>query len=581
MGKPLRVLFIEDSEEDMVLLMAELRQGGYDLTAECVTTPEALRAALKRESWDLVITDYTMPQLSPAAALALLKEDGIDIPFIIVTGAKGEENAVATVKAGAHDFILKGNLSRLVPAVARELRDAELRQEQRRAEQAIQHLAYYDPLTDLPNRTLLHDRLQQAILSARREGKSLALLVMDLDRFKEINNLLGHHYGDLVLQQIGPRLREALRQSDTVARLGGDEFAVLLLSIGSDAAVLTAQKILKQFTSPFVVECLSLEVATSIGIALFPEHGEESSTLLRRADMAMYAAKQAGSGYAVYSSVHEQQSSSHLILMGDLRHAIDRDELFLVYQPKINLRTGCIIGVEALVRWRHPIRGIILPDQFISLSEQGGLIKPLTLWVLNNALQQCRRWRQAGQRLSVAVNLSARSLQDPQLPEQVFKLLQFHDVEPSSLELEITESVLMTDPLRAMETLHHLSKMQVRLSIDDFGTGYSSLGYLRKLPVEEIKIDKSFVRDMADEEDDAMIVRSTIDLAHNLGLRVVAEGVESQGIWDRLVALGCDAAQGYLMSRPLSPSDLADWLNGSPWGLKELSAGNEQELPHS
>lgn len=571
MGKPLRVLFIEDSEEEMILLVAELKRSGYDVSAERVYTREALRAALKRESWDLVITDYTVSQLSASAALTLLKESGIDIPFIIVTGAKGEENAVATVKAGAHDFILKGNLSRLGPAVARELREAELRQEQRRAERAIQHLAYYDTLTDLPNRTLLHDRLQQAILSARREGRSLALLVMDLDRFKEINNLLGHHYGDLVLQLIGPRLREALRESDTVARLGGDEFAVLLLSIDLEGAVLTAQKILKQFAGPFVVECLSLEVETSIGLALFPEHGEDASTLLRRADMAMYAAKQVGSGYAVYSPQHEQQSSSHLILMGDLRHAIDRDELFLVYQPKIDLRSGCIVGVEALVRWRHPIRGIILPDQFISLSEQGGLIKPLTLWVLNRALQQCRRWREAGFRFSVAVNLSARSLQDPQLPEQVFKLLQSHDVEPDRLELEITESVIMTDPLRAMETLHHLSKMNIRLSIDDFGTGYSSLGYLRKLPVEEIKIDKSFVRDMADEEDDAMIVRSTIDLAHNLGLQVVAEGVESQGIWDRLTALGCDAAQGYLMSRPLSPGDLADWLNGSPWGLKEPS----------
>lgn len=575
MGSPLRVLFIEDSEEDMLLLTRELQRGGYDLSSERVDTEAALRAALRKQSWDVVITDYSMPQFGAPGVLAVLKESGIDLPCIIVTGSQGEETAVATMKAGAHDFILKGNLSRLVPAVARELRDAGLRQEQRGAERAIQHLAYYDTLTDLPNRSLLQDRLQQALLSARRDKKSLALLVMDLDRFKEINNVLGHSYGDLLLQQVGPRLREVLRESDTVARLGGDEFAVLLLSIDLDGAILTAEKILRHFTNPFVVDCLSLEVETSIGIALFPEHGEDANTLLRRADMAMYEAKQQSSGYAVYSPQHERHNSSHLILMGDLRHAIDRNELFLQYQPKIDLRTRSIIGVEALVRWQHPSRGIVPPDQFIPLSEQGGLIKPLTLWVLKAALSQCRAWRQAGLKLSVAVNLSARNLQDPQLPDQVAQLLQANDLGPGWLHLEITESVIMADPTRAMEILNQLSKMEVRLAIDDFGTGYSSLGYLKKLPVDEIKIDKSFVKEMAVEKDDAMIVRSTIDLAHNLGLKVVAEGVETQGIYDRLIALGCDAAQGYHISRPLSPADFVGWRDHSPWTQKRASTEDE------
>src|SRR5579884_1474710 len=570
MGRPLRVLFIEDSEEDMLLLIRELQRGGYDPTVERVDTATAMLAALKKQPWDLIITDYNMPQFSAPAVLSVLKESGSDLPCIIVTGSQGEETAVATMKAGANDFILKSNLSRLVPAVARELRDTELRQEQRRTERAIQHLAYYDTLTDLPNRTLLQDRLQQAILSARRDGKSLALLVMDLDRFKEINNFLGHHYGDLVLQQVGPRLREVLRESDTIARLGGDEFAVLLLSIGLEGAVLTAQKILKHFLSPFVVDCLSLEIGASLGIALFPEHGEDANNLMRRADMAMYAAKQENAGYAVYSPKHEKQNSSHLLLMGDLRHAVDRDELFLVYQPKIDLQTRSIIGVEALVRWQHPSRGLIPPDQFIPLSEQGGLIKPLTLWVLNAALMQCRAWRQAGLHLSVAVNLSARNLLDPELSVQIARLLQRYELEAQWLHLEITESVIMADPVRAMEILNQLNKMGICLAIDDFGTGYSSLGYLKKLPVDEIKIDKLFVKEMAVEEDDAIIVRSTIDLAHNLGLKVVAEGVESQEILDRLIILGCDAAQGYFINRPVAPADLINWLNHSSWGLNVI-----------
>lgn len=578
MGSPLRVLFIEDSEEDKMLLVREMERGGYRVNSERVDTESALRAALRKQSWDLVITDYNMPHFSAPGVLAVLKESGIDLPCIIVTGSQGEETAVATMKAGAHDFILKGNLSRLVPAVAREMKEAELRQEQKRTERAVQHLAYYDTLTDLPNRTLLQDRLQQAILAAKRDKKTLALLVMDLDRFKEINNILGHHYGDLVLQQVGPRLREVLRESDTVARLGGDEFAVLLLSIGLDGAILTAEKILRHFLTPFVVDCLSLEVGTSIGISLFPEHGDDANTLLRRADMAMYEAKQQSTGYAVYSPQHERHNSSHLILMGDLRHAIDRNELFLQYQPKIDLRNRSIIGVEALVRWQHPSRGTVPPDQFIPLSEQGGLIKPLTLWVLKAALSQCHAWHQAGLKLSVAVNLSARNLQDPQLPDQVARLLHAYDLGPGWLHLEITESVIMADPARAMEILNQLSKMEVHLSIDDFGTGYSSLGYLKKLPVDEIKIDKSFVKEMAVEKDDAMIVRSTIDLAHNLGLKVVAEGIETQEIYDRLVALGCDAAQGYYISRPVSPADLLGWLADSPWASKKSASEDELQI---
>lgn len=433
--------------------------------------------------------------------------------------------------------------------------------ERERAEETIRHQAYYDPLTDLPNRILFRDRLRQAILTGRREGKPLALLLLDLDRFKEINDTLGHQNGDRLLQQVGPRLRTVLRESDTVARLGGDEFAALLPSADKEGAILAASKILKSLEVSFVLEGLTLDVEASIGIALYPDHGKEADLLIRKADVAMYLAKQARAGHAVYASEQDQYSPRRLTLIGDLRQAMSENQLFLLYQPKVSLRTGCIIGTEALVRWRHPTFGIIPPDQFILPAEQTGLIKPLTLWVLDTALRQCLAWRQAGLEIGVAVNLSARNLQDLILPDQVAELLRAHGLAADRLQLEITESTLMADPVNALKILNRLDGMGVRFSIDDFGTGYSSLGYLKKLPVVEIKIDKSFVFDMAANDDDTVIVRSTIELAHNLGLTVVAEGVENQETMDKLSSLGCDAAQGYYISRPISGPELIRWLS--------------------
>lgn len=458
-------------------------------------------------------------------------------------------------------IVVSGNEQ--VLAIVREITE-------RKAQAAVlEYQALHDSLTDLPNRTLLYDRLQQAILSGHRQNRLLALLLMDLDRFKDVNDTLGHHYGDTLLQQVGQRLRGALRESDTVARLGGDEFAILLSALADvKDVVLVAGKILQALEAPFILEGHILDIGASIGIALFPDHGEYADLLIQRADVAMYLAKEAGGGYAVYSSEQDQNSPRRLALRGELRHAIENGDLFLLYQPKIKLQTSHVIGVEALVRWRHPRLGIIPPDQFITLAEHTGLIKPLTLWVLNAALSQCAQWRQAGLELSVAVNLSARNLQDPQVPDQIRDLLETWKVDPSQLELEITESVIMADPARAMEILTRLSGMGVRLSIDDFGTGYSSLGYLKKLPVDEIKIDKSFVKEMATDGDDTVIVRSIIDLAHNLGLQVIAEGVEDQETWDALVILGSDAAQGYFMSRPIPADELTRWLRDSPWHLK-------------
>lgn len=564
MGKLLRALIVEDSQDDAELLLQKLRRGGYKPTFERVATPEAMRAALNRQTWDIVFADHSMPHFNGTTALALLKEKGLDLPFIFMSGTIGEDVAVAAMKAGANDYIMKGNLKRLVPAVERELREADVRKERKRVEETIQHMAYYDPLTDLPNRTLFHDRLQQAIFTAQRENKSVALLLIDLDRFKEINDTLGHYCGDLVLQQMGPRLRGVLRECDTIARFAGDEFAMVLPSTNSEGATQVAQKILKVLEPPFKIENLPIVVEASIGIALCPDHSTNADNLIQRADVAMYVAKEAGSGYAVYIPNRDQRSPPRLALMGELRHAIDHGQLFLHYQPKIDLRTGRVAGVEALVRWQHPEYGFIPPDDFIAPAERTGLIKPLTLWVLHTALRQCRAWHQVEFPISMSVNLSARNLQDPEFSDQIAGLLENSGVAPTDLELEITESAIMSGPGHAMGILTRLRQMGIGLSIDDFGTGYSSLGHLKKLPVDEIKIDKSFVKDMVMDGDDAVIVRSTIDLAHHLGLKVVAEGVESREIFERLVELGCDAAQGYYMSRPLPADELAHWLSEKP-----------------
>ncbi len=442
---------------------------------------------------------------------------------------------------------------------------------------SMAHQATHDLLTQLPNRTLLRDHLEQAIRVAQREHARVALLLLDINRFKEINDTLSHRNGDLLLRQVGPRLRRVLRESDLIAHLGGDEFAVLLPDADGRGAALVAQKVLDAFEEPFVLEEVAVAVGAGIGIAVYPDHGDDADLLMQRADVAMYVAKDAGNEYFVYASDRDHYHPDRLALMGALRRAIDENQLFLVYQPQVCIKTGRVVGVEALVRWRHPERGVIPPDQFILLAEHAGLIKPLTLWVLTAALRQCRGWHDQGIVVSVAVNLSARSLQDAGLPDQVAAILHHAGAVPGSLEMEITESVIMADPARALEILTRLNAMGVRLSIDDFGTGYSSLSYLKKLPVESIKIDKSFVISMVTDPDDAVIVRSTIDLAHTLGLKVVAEGVERRETWDRLAALGCDSAQGYYLSRPQPADDLTPRLTDSPWGV--LRASTDADRP--
>jgi diguanylate cyclase (GGDEF)-like protein len=565
MSTPLRVLLVEDSIEDALLIGRELEKSGYHVYCERVDTSSAMNDALDREAWDLVIADYTMPGFSGTAALEIVRSRSLDSPFIFVSGTIGEDVAVAAMKMGADDYIMKGNLKRLAPAVERELRDADVRRKRQHAEARVQFLVYSDPLTELPNRTLLHDRLQQAIVTSQRDGEPLALLMIDLDRFKEVNDTLGHYTGDMLLHQVARRMLSVLRESDTAARFGGDEFAVILPMTGAEGATIAARKLQKAIEQPFVLEGMELDVRVSIGIALGRAEGSTANDLLRQADVAMYLAKDANSGYAIYTPEFDRHSPQRLTLVADLRQAIDRRQLSLHYQPKVELLTGRVIGTEALVRWQHPAHGLILPSRFIGLAEQIGFIKPLTMWVVEEALRQCGRWREAGLDVTVAVNLSAGSLQELHLDDQLAEIIHECDADPSWLELEITATVVMSDPVRAMDILMRLHRMGLRLAIDDFGIGHSSLSYLKRLPVRVMKIDQSFVMEMARHDD--VIVRSTIDLAHNLGLQVVAEGVESREIWNRLAVLGCDAAQGNYVSGPIEPGQFADWARQweSPW----------------
>jgi diguanylate cyclase (GGDEF)-like protein/PAS domain S-box-containing protein len=681
---PLRILLVEDDENDAFLILHELQRMGSVVESFRVDTPEAMRAALGDAAWHVVLADPALCNFSASDALALLQDLGRDTPLIIVSSALSEEDAATLLKAGARDYFRKGDAWRLAPAIAREIQAATLRAEQRRvrealrlsdqaigaasvgisivdmrvpeqpivfvnpaferltgygteesigrncrflqgpdtdpaavaeiraaiaeshdctvqllnyrkdgstfwneltlspvrdesgivthyvgiqlditarkqAQQALLHLALHDAITDLPNRTMLRGRIQQSLDSARYEGR-VALLLLDLNRFQEINDTLGHQDGDYLLRRVGERLEHLLDVDHLLARLAGDEFALLLPGADLQAGHATADAIIRTLEEGFHVQGQPIDVSAAMGLALAPEHGTDADTLLRHADIALRMAKERSTVLATYDPRYDPHSPARLALMGELRRGLDNGELFLVYQPQIALVTGQVTGVEALVRWQHPQRGLISPDKFIDLAEQTGLIKPLTYWVIDSALAQCRAWLDAGIALCVAVNLSARSLLDTKLAEQVHTLLERHEVLPALLKLEITESTLVTDPVLALEVLQHLGRLGVGLSIDDFGTGYSSLAYLSRLPVNEIKIDKSFVLGLPTNPNDAVIVRAVIDLGHNLDLHVVAEGVEDQFIFDLLAEHQCDVVQGYHISHPLPAKALTAWL---------------------
>ena len=423
--------------------------------------------------------------------------------------------------------------------------------------------ALHDPLTDLPNRTLFQDRTSVALRAAARSGATVAVLLLDLNRFKDVNDTLGHHYGDHLLLQVADRLRHSLRDADSVARLGGDEFAILLPISGWEEALAATQRVGAVLHEPFSIYDIALDVDASIGVAL-AEPGDDVETLLRHADVAMYEAKAAHHPFARYEASRDDNNLSRLVLLGDLRRAVTAGELTLYYQPKINSDTGALSSVEALVRWQHPRLGLLQPDEFIPLAESTVIIHALTTEVLRLALTQARKWADAGRSVPVSVNISARSLLDSTFPAQVRELLEAHGVPAHMLSLELTETAVMTDRDLALTVLQTLDSMAVSLSIDDFGTGYSSMSYLKTLPVKELKIDRSFVMGMADDPDSAVIVRSAVDLGHNLGMTVVAEGVQDGFARRELADMGCDLVQGYQICRPVPASELELWMQTHP-----------------
>ena len=421
--------------------------------------------------------------------------------------------------------------------------------------------AAHDPLTSLANRMLFRQQVIEALAVVGKSGAHVAVMLIDLDRFKEVNDTLGHHIGDVLLQQIGPRLEGVLRAGDTVARLGGDEFAVLVHEVPDEAAAMeVADRMLEALEQPFSLPDVVVDVDASIGIAIGPEHGTDVDQLLQRADVAMYLAKESRSGYQVYAFERDPYSPKRLTLLHEMRQALELEQFVCYYQPKADLATGAIVGVEALIRWQHPEHGLLAPDMFVPIAERSGLSRPMTLYVLEHSLGQLRKWHDQGCRIGMAVNLTLRNLHDPAFPLDVRRLLERFDIPPRFLQLEITENIVMADPVRVLGVLKGLRDLGCQLALDDFGTGYSSLQHLKKLPVNELKIDKSFVMNMASDDSDAVIVKSTIDLARNLRLRTVAEGVEDLAAWDVLAGMGCEVAQGFYLSRPVPAAELTRWL---------------------
>ena len=547
---------------------------------------DTLMRNVVENSFDGILTirsDGGIEMANDAACMAFgyAREEMIDQPFQLLFSEEHHQNShlsdlfhlghghrevVGTKKDGKSfpielaisDMRLDGE--RLFIAIVRDITERRAQQQQ------LEHQALHDALTGLPNRVLLMDRLDHALDVARRRGEPLALLLLDLDRFKEINDTLGHQVGDLLLRDVAQRLVTPLRRSDTIARLGGDEFAVLLPAVTDLVrAREVSERILRLLEDPFQVGQLLLEVRVSVGIAMFPEHADDQSRLLQCADVAMYTAKANRTGVELYDSDRDHNTVRHLTISGELRQAIEDGQLSFHYQPKLHLPTREVTQVEALARWHHPQHGFIPPEEFIVHAERTGLIEPLFLWEFNTALGQLADWHAAGHMIGMAINLSAGNLHKKSLVGMLEGLLDQWQVDPRYLTLEITESAIMVDPDAALEILRRLDQIGLRLSIDDFGTGYSSLAGLRQLPVDELKIDKSFVMDMMNSENDAVIVRSTIDLAHNLGLQVVAEGVEQEEHIALLAGLGCDVGQGFFISKPLPRDEINAWFETSPF----------------
>lgn len=560
----LRVLIIDDSDDDAQMVLRSIHKGGFAETHRRVDTPEAMQQALDQEPWDLVLCDYVMPRFSAPQALAVFQQYHIDIPFIVVSGAVGEETAVEVMKAGAHDYVLKQNLTRLVPAIKRELREAEERSSRRRAEKELMHRALYDGLTGLPNQTLMLDRLNQAIVYAKRDSRKLALLFLDIDRFKNLNDTYGRSGGDRLLAGMAEQLRGMLADDDTIARVGGDKFMVLLAKINGPAEALDRAEYIRQALSHYVgIDGQEWHLGLSVGIAIYPDSAEDGASLIRFAEAAMYEIKEhGGNASTLFSKDIDLARHRRFLMENNLRRALKQGEFEIFYQPQASFITGKITGVEALLRWRDPTFGMIMPDRFIPLAEETGLILPIGEWAVGQVCRDFAYWKEhhvAPE--SVAINLSVRQLQDVRLLQYAKEAQDiFRSYNGNVLELEVTEGGLMRDPEGAAVILGMFKTMGISIALDDFGTGYSSLAYLKDLPIDVLKIDKSFLVDVATNHNDQAIVTSIIALARSLRLRVVAEGVETEDQRAFLQRSGCDTAQGYLVSKPLTSDQLGEFM---------------------
>lgn len=569
MSKPLRVLIIEDSEDDAELLAITLKRGGYQVVDQRVDTKTDLEIALSTQPWDIVLADYSMPQFSAIAALEILKERGLDLPFVIVSGKIGEDTAVAAMKAGAHDYLIKGQLSRLLPAVERELREAIFREEYRAAQKRLRYLAYYDKLTNLPNRILFLDHLNSEIAQEQEELNStqiFAVLLLSIDRFHSIKRSLGYEISDKLLIAIARRLENHVVNinANVIARIGEDEFALLISKLNNQSEVVAqAEDLYHELIKPFEINGATVCSTVSIGISLNQENNREPEKMLRWADTAMqYAKVNFAKTSVLFDETMQSKAVEKLRLETDLQRAIDNHQLYLNYQPIVSLDTGKISCLEALVRWKHDSLGTISPNKFIPICEETGQIIALGQWVLSEACSQLVTWQKSfvgDSPLTVSVNLSRIQIYHPELIPQIDNLLESLNLQGQDLKLEITESTLMENTSAVTKVLEQLKEREIKLCLDDFGTGYSSLNYLRYLPVDTVKIDRSFIGPEINNTN-YDIIKAIINLAHSLGLDVVAEGIETEAQLKILKNLGCEYGQGYLFAPALNATDVMNIL---------------------